>query len=385
MTSREPQLVALVAAAPATSAADRERLRPVVERLAGERRGVALATCHRVELYAGPAGATTLPTRPLADLPGGAVVLRGRAAASHAISVAIGLESAVVGEDQILHQLRGAVGAARARSPLEPDLESLFATALRTGRTARSWRTGPPRSLADVALDRASELGARIAGGTVLVVGTGEMGRLAARAARARGAAVRVAGRRPGRAAELARSVGGQAVPIDPGASVAAAGVVVVALDGAWAIGSETVAALGRGPLVVDLSQPAAVPAAVRPMGSIGLDELAAGFRDDPATAALRRRLEALREAGLAEFEAWLDRRSTAGAVRSLADRIEGDRRAALESLWRRRPDLGPDDRADIDALTRHLAERLFREPFERLGRDPDGRRERAARELFGL
>ena len=384
MTSHA-EVVALVATAPHSPAVDRERLRPILERYAHERGAVALSTCHRVELYAGPAAGPGALDRFRSVAPPGAAVLRGRAAAGHAISVAVGLESAVLGEDQILHQLRHAVAAARARGPLEAELESLFATALRAGRTARSWRHGPSRSLADVALDRSADLGARIGDGVVLVVGTGEMGRLAAKAARARGATVRVAGRRPGRAEELARSIGGVAVPFDPGEAVSGANVVIVALDGPWAIAARTIDALGRVPLVVDMSQPPAVPAAARPGRTVRLDDLVDETREDPSTAVLRGRLERLRDEGLARFEAWTERRSAADAARSLADRIEDDRRAALETLWRRRPDLGPDVRADIEALTRHLADRLFREPFERLGQDPDGSRERAARELFGL
>lgn len=384
MTARPAQLVACVAAAPLASAADRVRLRELVERDAYELGALVLVTCHRVEVYAGPAGAPILLDRLAPHIPPGGAVLHGRTVARHAISVAVGLESAVLGEDQVLHQLRRAVTAARARTKLEAELESLFATALRAGRTARSWRQGPPRSLADVALDRAAEHGVRLDGGTVLVVGTGEMGRLAARASRDRGATVMIAGRRPRRAEEVAREFGGSSVPFDPGESVSGADVVIVALEGLWAITKRTIDALRGVPLVVDLSQPPAVPAVARPRRSIQLDELAGG-PEDRATTALRRRLERLRDAGLAEFDAWSDRRAAADAARSLADRIEDDRQAALESLWRQRPDLGPADRADIEALTRHLADRLFREPFERLGRDPDGRREAAARELFGL
>ena len=53
--------------------------------------------------------------------------------------------------------------------------------------------------------------------------------------------------------------------------------------------------------------------------------------------------------------------------------------------LWRRFPDLEPQARDAIEGMTRHLANRLLREPLERLGRDADGRDERAIRDIFAL
>jgi glutamyl-tRNA reductase len=165
---------------------------------------------------------------------------------------------------------------------------------------------------------------------------------------------------------------------------VSEAAVVVVALRGSWTIAPATAAALRGVPVVVDLSQPAALADDARPPQALGIDDLAADG-GPAASDALRRRLEALCDTRLADYLDWWDRRSALAAARSLAGHIERERREALAALWRRRPDLGASEQAEIDALTRRLAERLFREPFERLGRDPDGSRERAARELFGL
>jgi hypothetical protein len=66
---------------------------------------------------------------------------------------------------------------------------------------------------------------------------------------------------------------------------------------------------------------------------------------------------------------------------------IRSDRRreAELAALWRRLPDLEPEAREAIDGMTRHLARRLLREPLERLGRDTNGRDERAVRDIFAL
>jgi len=385
----DSRLLAVVAAAPAVSAEERERYRHVAEATAIELRGLALATCHRVELVAADSG-DSLRDSVLAHAPDGANVLAGDDAAAHVVSLAVGLESAVLAEDQVLHQLRRAVSAARGRGRLHAEVETLLEIALRAGRTARSWRPGSNRSLADAALDHGPGRGTDFAGSTVLVVGTGEMGRLAVRAARSRAARVLLASRDEGRAAASAAILGADPVPFDPGHRVREVAAVVVALAGRWSIGPETAALLRSVPLVVDLSQPPALDASVRPPGAIGIDDLAGPelLRDAAGEAeamAFRRRLEALREERVAEYVEWRRRRSTAAAASSLAGHIERERRDALAALWRRRPDLGPSEQAEIEALTRHLAERLFREPFERLGRDVDGTRERAARDLFGL
>ena len=60
-------------------------------------------------------------------------------------------------------------------------------------------------------------------------------------------------------------------------------------------------------------------------------------------------------------------------------------REAELTALWQRLPGLEPEAREAIEAMTQHLATRLLREPLERLGRDADGRDERAVRDLFSL
>jgi glutamyl-tRNA reductase len=381
----EPEIVAVIAAAPAVPGTARERLRPRAEAVADRLGALVVETCHRVELVGGEEVASAPSFVELvAAAPPGTIRLDGAAAARHVVSLAVGLESAVLAEDQVLHQLRAAVGRARRLSRLAPELETLLETALRAGRTARTWRPGGGRSLADVALDKAAGAGVVLAGAPVLVVGTGEMGRLVARAARARGARVVVTGRNADRTRAAADAVGATIAPFDPGSTVSEAAVVVVALRGSWTIAPATAAALRGVPVVVDLSQPAALADDARPPQALGIDDLAADG-GPAASDALRRRLEALCDTRLADYLDWWDRRSALAAARSLAGHIERERREALAALWRRRPDLGASEQAEIDALTRRLAERLFREPFERLGRDPDGSRERAARELFGL
>jgi len=176
---------------------------------------VALATCHRLELYLEgvPAGAAPETFRSWAG--GGSesqeqiegLGLRlGEEAGRHLLRVASGLESAVLGEDQILQQVRQAYRAACEARCAGPLLHRLFHAAFRAGRRVRG-ETGLAtgcRSLAGAAVAALHRSLGGLHGKSVLVLGAGEMGAVAARQLRERGAEVLLSNRSPARAAALA-------------------------------------------------------------------------------------------------------------------------------------------------------------------------------------
>ncbi len=381
-------VVALVTHARQVPAHERERF---ATRLGDELTGRALVidTCHRVEAYVVSADDPARLALAV-SLPPGGKALVGEPAIRHAISVAAGRDSVAVGEDQILHQLRVSVAASRGAGTLDPALERLFALALQAGRRARSWRQGPQRSLADVALSVIEQQGGPLRGRDVLVVGAGRMGQLAVRAALAAGAAVSVANRSAAAARSVAATTGARIEAFDPGPRTAEFGGVVVALGGPWPIGAATIDPLAASAtVVVDLSVPAAVPEALAvALGPrfVSADDLA--LADAHATArhdGSRARVDALVERTTMEFIDWLEGRDGRAAADALVKHADREREAELEALWRRLPDLEPEAREAIEQMTRHLATRLLREPLERLGRDTDGRNQRAARDLFAL
>jgi glutamyl-tRNA reductase len=349
-------------------------------------RAIVLETCHRAEVYAGDGADVERLAR---ALPPGGRALAGEQAIRHAMRVAVGRDSVVIGEDQVLHQLRVSFDSARAGGLFDPALERLFTLALRAGRLARSWRPGPTRSLADVALESIAQRVGPIQGRPILVVGVGTMGRLAARAAVEAGASVVVANRSAEGADALAAACGARSETFDPGARIGGFAGVVVALNGIWPIGPAAIEALTANAVVlVDLSVPAAVPDGLA--GALGdrfvtADTLAleAGERTPPGGVAAR--LDALADGATAEFLGWLERRDGRTVAAALVERADHERATELDTLWRRLPDLEPDARRAIEDMTRHFAERLLREPLERLGRDGDGRTGRAIRDLFAL
>jgi glutamyl-tRNA reductase len=379
-------LLALVTHARHVPVAERERFGA---RLRDESAGqpLVLETCHRVEAYLVSADDDPAPAE---WLPAGGRRLVGEAAIRHAISVAVGRDSVVIGEDQILHQLRESVDRARGESRLHPILERLFAVGLRAGRRARSWRDGTGRSLADVALSMIERHAGPVGGREILIVGAGKMGRLAVRGATAAGASVWVANRSPERLIAIAAETGARIEAFDPGPAIDRFAAVIVALGGPWSIGEATVDSLATSStIVVDLSVPAAVP----PMSAgdlgprfISADDLVSA-EADPAYVNDRSlaRLDELIDGATAEFCAWLDVRDGRAAAAALTARADLERNAELDRLWRQLPDLDAATRRAIERMSAHLARRLLQEPLERLGRDPDGRHERAARELFGL
>lgn len=372
-----PAIVAWIAAAPEVDATARAALLPAVQAAGAGDGSVVLATCHRVERFASDDGQAAPPAM---------LELRGVAAARHVVRVALGLESAVVGEDQVLHQLRAAVTDARGRDPVRGDLGLLLDRALHAGRTGRSWRPAITTSLGERAIDlveaRLGPSGRR----QILVIGAGRMGRLAAMAARRRGATVTVASRDPGHAAAVASTLGVSTTSFDPGADrLGAFDAVIVALAGRWTLGTRSLAVLASRSLVIDLSMPPALDAATRmalgPRG-IDIDAMHADGPIDPAMARYRTRLGALADRTLDGYLATLAARRHSRADR-LAARIERERAAALAAYLRTRPGLDGAARTELEALSRAISARLFREPLARLATDPDGRRGRALDELF--
>lgn len=382
------EIAALVAHASVVDAAARSRLSDTL-RTAPGLHGVLLETCHRVEFYG-------TPSRDLGgQLPPGARLLNGEAAARHLVRVAVGLESSIVAEDQVLHQLRRAVQAARANSPLSPQLDHLSDSSLRAGRVARSWLPHRRPTLADVALsivDASFPQNER----PVLVVGAGTMGRAAAVALKRQGRQLLIASRTRERALVLASELHALSVALDPGALVASqiAGVVV-ALGGPWEVSEATQAGLSDASAwVVDLSAPPALPdrlagqlSAAPRSRLLTIDDLAqhtGSIESRALSPGLLERLEALVDQTLSEHAEWsrgAERRTAAAALSRRAAAVQSDE---LSRLWGRLH-LDDEQRAEVERMASHLTQSLLRDPLERLAEDSDGRQTEAARELFRL
>ena len=226
---------------------------------------ILLSTCHRVELYG-------FGARPDLDAPLHAEA--GADAVRHLMRVAAGLESAIVGEDEVLHQVREALGHALASRAVDRRLQRWFETAIAAGRRARAGRTASSGNLAQRAVAWLAER-STLRGRSVLVVGAGRMGSSLAHCVRLAGGDVTIASRDVTRAERLAQVYGGQGVDLADGAKLAVkSAAIAVALAGVW---HELLPRADELPPIADISAPTAVPEAVRARANgdfLGIDDL---------------------------------------------------------------------------------------------------------------
>ena len=268
------------------------------EWLRGGGDGVALITCHRAELY----GVGAPPA-----LDRSTHLLTGEHATVHLMRVACGLESAIAGEDEVLHQVREAMRNATVARRVDTRVHRLFQTAIAAGRSARSRRTESSGNLAQSAV-RWLQAKADIANRTVVVGGAGRMGATLAHSLASTGANVVVSSRNVDRATRLARLYDARAASLQAGAElVESAAAVAVALAGPWSeLQAVAPAAL---PPMADISAPQSVPASVRRRlngNFLGVDDL---YRQTgPLPGAYIEDAEKLVAAKAAAFTAWLDR-----------------------------------------------------------------------------
>ena len=387
-----------------------------------------VSTCNRVEVYAevdrfhaGVTAICELLARhcgvPSHELTQYLYVHYEDRAVSHLLAVAAGLDSMVVGEDQILGQVRSAVKLAAEHGTAGRVLGELGRLALRTGKRARAetaiGRAG--QSLLSAAVEvAAARLGPlrpgadALAGRDVLIVGAGSMSALAAAtAARSGAASIAVANRTREHAERLAASVSIAATRVtgldDLPAAIAAADVVVSCTGAAGhvitadlvsaALAARTAAGEDGGALVImDLAMPRDVEPAVAGLPGvvlIGMDQLsqhASAVRDDDVAA-----VRAILEAELAAYQSAMDAARVAPTVVALRAKAANVVDAELARLAGRLSADGLSGHAldEIAQTVRRVVDKLLHAPTVRvkeLAGSPGGEEYAAAlRVLFDL
>lgn len=243
------KLWALVIDSTQHDAESRARFRDAIESASIASGGVLLSTCQRTEAYG---------FGPVPEGFGGAQPVVEGAAARHLIRVAAGLESGVVGEDEVLHQVRQALAESEHES-LDSNVRRLFETAIATGRRARAKRPTMTRGLGERVVEWLAAK-ADLRSGPFLVVGAGTMGASLAISAKRKGAEVTIASRSYDRANRLAAKIGATAATLEVASDLAqSSAAVAVALSGPWH-------ELRRAPRcpIADISTPAAIDQNVR-------------------------------------------------------------------------------------------------------------------------
>jgi glutamyl-tRNA reductase len=308
------------------------------------------------------------------------------AAAHHLFRVAAGLDSLVVGEPQILGQVKDAFQAAAERHCTGPLLTKAFHWAFGVGKRVRSETAlgEGAVSVSFAASALARKIFGRLQGRRVLVVGAGEISALTARHLRSHGVAeIVITSRTAAHADALAADVGGRTVPWgEMRQAMAGADIVITATGSQRPIISrdDVEAVTGRRraePLfIIDVAVPRDVDPAVSEIEQVflyNIDDLKGVVQENLARRGAEiARAEAIVAEELARFMAWQRSRRAIPTVVALRQRFDDIRRAELQRLDARLSGLPPEARARLDEVTRLIVEKLLLEPTEQLKALPD-------------
>jgi glutamyl-tRNA reductase len=375
---------------------------------------VIVSTCNRVEVY----GVAEVPGEARAAVFRHLCHHRGidpasvdvclythvdRDAVSHAFRVAASLDSMMIGEPQILGQVKDAFALAQSCETVGPALHTLFTQAFAVAKKVRS-ETDVGRyavSVSFAAVELAKKIFDGLAGRTVLLVGAGKMGELAARHLVEQGAfPIYVANRTWSRAQDMARALSGTAVPFDELSTVLASADIVITSTGAHepVIRRDMVAGVlsgrrGRPLFFIDIAVPRNVEESVETLDAVycyDIDDL-----KQVVDANLReRRREAQRAETLVEREVgkFLTRMADADVIPtivSLRERLESIRLGEVKKTMSRLGDASPETREAIDALSSAIVNKILHAPITKLRESSRAGHGRSwtelVHELFGL
>jgi glutamyl-tRNA reductase len=370
-----------------------DRLAEALQRMRQEAdvaEAMILSTCNRVELYGRSDETTSGPRleeflcafhgRPVPEIAPYLYRLTGADAIRHAFRVAASLESMVIGEPQILGQVKQAYQTAQDAGTLGSALNALRNRSLAAAKRART-ETGIGEnavSVSYVAVELARKIFGELRDKNVLLVGAGKMSLLAARHLVRSGARATVLGGRTfEKAEELAAALGGRAAPFESLRSELAAADIVISGTGApgIVIRREDVehARAARGgrhqrPLfLIDIAVPRDIDPAVRKLAGIFLYDL-----DDlrsVAEANLRERqkeaaaAEALVEREVREFLEWQKSLDVVPILIELRQRADEIRRSEIERARKHLGTLTPEQEAALDAATSAIVNKLLHPP----------------------
>ena len=358
---------------------------------------VVLSTCNRSEIYVAsndPAVAREELITFLSDyhhVPSDAFqphlfALENSAAVAHLFRVAAGLDSLVVGEPQILGQVKDAYQIAAGKHCVGPVLSNVFRWSFGVGKRVRSETAlgegAVSVSFAAVALAR--KIFGRLQGRRVLVVGAGDISSLTAQHLRAQGVGdIVITSRTLSHAEALAHDVGGLAVPWDGMMNALGSADIVITATGSQrpiVTRAQLVAAQGHRrstPLfIIDIAVPRDVDPSVGEIEQVflyNIDDLQSIVEENLSRRAAEvERAESIVNEEVTRFMAWQRSRSAVPTVVALRQRFEAIRTSELQRLEGKLGALPPEARARVDDITRLIVEKLLIEPTEQLKALPD-------------
>ena len=386
----------------------RERLAVTPDRLEQELREISvkgrfdeallISTCNRVELYAtsaNPIEAAQSAKKALAERLSEAATdevlyqQRGVDVIRHVFRVASSLDSLVVGEPQILGQVKEAFDAAKGAGTVGTLLGRCFTQAFATAKRVRS-ETGLAEgtvSVSSIASELAKKIFGNLEGRRTLLLGAGEMGEAAARSLRQTGTQLHVVNRSEERAQKLAEACGGRAVPYERLSIELAEADVVIASTASpnFILTPKLMKGVVRTrrhrPLfIIDIAVPRDVDPRVGNMDNVFVYDV-----DDLQQVADENLSVRAREAAQAEhiveeevesFLSWRRSLELAPTIVALRKRFAQIAEDELDRALPRLESAGPSDRLVLEAMGRSLVNKLLHQPLTQLksgAGEPDG------------
>lgn len=380
---------------------------------------VILSTCNRAEIYALSPDPDTarhgvaaflseFHHLPLDRLEPHLYVRPDAEAVRHLFRVAAGLDSLVVGEPQILGQVKDAYSEATSAGTTGVTLNKLFPHAFAVGKRVRTETGlgGGAVSVSYAAVSLAKKIFGKLAGLNVLLLGAGEMSKITAQHLIGADAGyVAIASRTLANAEALAgelRTGGGtvEAVPWDTafGDLLPRADIVITATGSTTPVvtrpGVEHAFAHRRSPIFfIDIAVPRDVDPAVGELEQVflyNIDDLQAIVAENVARRAQQvAAAEDIVGEEVTKFLTWLRSRETVPTVVALRQRFDAIRRAELQRLEPKLATLTPEARQRVDEITRLIVEKLLIVPTEQLKSVSEQQAAAAytdaLRQLFGL
>ncbi|HEV8595824.1 MAG TPA: glutamyl-tRNA reductase [Thermoplasmata archaeon] len=376
----------------------------------GVREAAILKTCNRVEVYAAveghearkslePIAADFLPQ----ELEGTVRFLAGVETIHHLFRVASGIDSMIVGEDQILGQVKEALGFARTEGSLGPTIDRLFRKAIAVGKRVRTETTVNEGSVSigSAAVDLAVKLLGDLTGKVVLVLGAGETATLVAKAlARWKLKAIFVANRSHERAEELARELNGIAISFEEMPKYIPVSDVIIGATGAPHVvlsKDELADMLARASrvdplLIIDISIPRTIDDRVAEIRGVELRNLD-GLHEIARENLDRRKAEVLAAERIVDEElaAFLEKADEAPAealAKRLYTKVRALREGEFQEFLNKVETLNAEQRDAVRAMLDSFANRMLAGPtlaLKRAAREGDVASLRIAARLFGL
>ncbi len=374
--------------------------------------GVILSTCNRTEVYTtinedNDAGTVSLDfLRTHLDTPDAALlqhtyVLDGETAVEHLLRTASGLDSMVIGEYEILGQVRQALETAEKAGMVNLPLRHIFQGAVRTGRQVRE-ETGISKnafSVSSVAVDTAARVVGNLQNCRMIVIGAGEAGRLVAKAARDRGVSrIVIASRTQERASNLTEMLGGIPASMNNLAEeLEACNIIVTCADAPHYLLNvpQVEMAMQKRPelplVIIDIAVPRNVEPGVAQIKNVflhNIDDLSQVSKQNRRQREAEvKKAEKIISAEMTKFSAWWRDYKVRPVIRAMMSQAEEIRRSHLERTIKRLPPLSDEERYSLEMMTKAIAAKILKAPIHNLKANGYGNREylEMVKELFQL